>query len=71
MKPIRIEANRIVFAAVLDNDVPTVPTEMEEMATKLAQRINNTISGIEGNWDEVWFYFDHNITEEEAELLAE
>lgn len=71
MKPIRIEADSIVFTAVLDKGVPIVPVEMEEMATKLAQRINNTISVVGGNVHEVWFYFDHDITEEEAELLAE
>lgn len=71
MKPLRIEVDSIVFAAVLNKGVPTVPAEMEKMATKLAQRINNTISVVGGNVYEVWFYFDHNITEEEAELLAE
>lgn len=71
MKPIRVEVDGIVFAAVLDKGVPTVPAAMEEMATKLAQRINNTISVVEGTVYETWFYFDHDITEEEAELLAE
>jgi hypothetical protein len=72
MKPIRIEEDRIVFAAVLVNGVPTVPTAMEEMAVKLAKRLGNNISSlVEGNRDEVWFYFDYAITEEEAATLAE
>ena len=71
MKPIRIEADCIVFAAVLDNGVATVPAAMEEMATKLAQHINNTISVVGGNAYEVWFYFDQEITEDEAAALAE
>lgn len=71
MKPIRIEAHRIVFAAVLDNDVPTIPAAMDTAATKLAQRIGRTISDVEGNWDEVWFYFNRDITEDEAELLTQ
>lgn len=72
MKPIRIEQERLVFKAVLKKGVPTIPKKMMTCASKVAKIIGRKfkpeLTG--GNFEEVWFYFDEWITEEE-EIQAE
>jgi hypothetical protein len=58
-----------VFSAILKRGVPTVPQEMKKEANRLASLVGCKIKDFGGNFEEVWFYFDRDLTEEEAEEI--
>lgn len=70
-KLLRIDSERLVFSSTLRCGVPTVPKWMKLEAEQLCKVVNKTIKTFGGNMDEVWFYFNEELTEEEVAKLEE
>jgi hypothetical protein len=72
IKPSEFEPECIVFPAVQDDDgVLDIPEEMADLANEIAESIDNEIEYVEGNYDDVRFYFVEPLSEEVCEQLSD
>lgn len=66
-----IDDERIVFSAVLDRGVPTVPKGMVDVVNEICAKYNKTLnlSKSGGNFEQCWFIINEGFSEEEAEQI--
>jgi hypothetical protein len=70
VKPTRFDDDCIVFTAILDRGVPTIPNAMNDAANRLCAKYGRTITSVGGNFEEVWFFVKPPFDEEEEEMLS-
>lgn len=70
-KPIDVDSNKIVYAAVITRGMSQVLAEMEQDANDRAAKINKKIKKVGGTFVKIWFCFDDKITEDEVKLIEE
>ena len=67
-----IDSNCISFRAYTDkNGVLYIPDEVSDIVEKIKSDFNIGIKDIGGNFNETIFYFDRDLTEDEAEEMYE
>ena len=62
-----IQEDAIVFKAVLDDGVPTIPDWMDEKANEVAAKHGREVVDVEGNFEEVRFCVDRAFTLKELD----
>lgn len=67
MKPLELTEDALVFAAVLEHGVPTIPLAMDHAAGVFLRETGRSLVKVEGNFKTVSYFFDPPVDEKEVD----